>query len=720
MMRNLLWCLLIIGFGLNSDVAAQSELDTTFNSTGIQTISFGMGAVAGDMAVQADNKIVMAGTCSPQNVSSLCIARYNENGSLDSTFGGQGFVFTDVPTASGVAVQSDGKVVAVGFVSTSFSSESIAVVRYNANGTLDSSFGSGGKVITNAGLSNLSRGKRVAIQPDGKILVVGTTASFCSFPCVPSFYNGFVVRFLANGTLDSSFGNGGVFLLNMSNMTKGESIAIQADGKILVGGYRFTPSSAPFDASLLVRLNNSDGSLDTTWDGDGIVLIGSPQGGGAPFPSIALQPDRRVVGVTGGPAGGNYIYRFNENGSLDTSFDSDGYRFLALEQGAVPLDVVVSTGGRITVVGYIPSTTGFVMSRFKRDGSLDDSFSDDGRLILSQIDGTTASGSLAGAVDSYGRVLVGGYAGDGQGNRFAVLRFVATAVPPIPGMVFDFDGDNRADIAVYRDGSTPNAPSYWHILRSSDGVYQGIQLGAHGDKPVPSDFNGDGRTEVAVWRPASGTWYTSTDPATNYGAFQWGQNGDVPLPGDFDGDGKADFVVYRPANGNWYVLKSSNGGFQQQQFGTNTDKPLLGDFDGDGKTDFAFYSPGATGLDPSFWNVIQSSNGATSSVQFGRGEDMPVSGDYDGDGLTNFAVFRPSTSIWYTSLNPALNYGAFQWGANGDVPAPGDYDRDGKTDFAIFRPGNTAWYILNSGNGSVIGQQWGVASDRPVPSSFIP
>ncbi|HEY0545963.1 MAG TPA: VCBS repeat-containing protein [Pyrinomonadaceae bacterium] len=285
---------------------------------------------------------------------------------------------------------------------------------------------------------------------------------------------------------------------------------------------------------------------------------------------------------------------------------------------------------------------------------------------------------------------------------------------------FDFDGDLRADIAVYRDGNTPGAPSYWHILRSSDGTYQGIQLGANGDKPVPADFNGDGKTDVAVWRPSNGTWYTSANPANNYGAFQWGQNGDVPLPEDFDADLKADFAVYRPSNGTWYVYKSANGGFQMQQFGTATDKPVMGDFDGDGKADFAFYRPGATSLANSFWNVIASTNGAFLSAQFGRGEDKPVPADYDGDRVTNFAVYRPSTFTWYTSLSPATNYGAMQWGAEGDVPAPADYDRDGKADLAIFRPGSSVWYILRSSNGTVQGQQWGVPSDRPVPSSFIP
>ncbi len=294
------------------------------------------------------------------------------------------------------------------------------------------------------------------------------------------------------------------------------------------------------------------------------------------------------------------------------------------------------------------------------------------------------------------------------------------AATPLLKTQFDFDGDLRADVAVYRDGNTPNAPSYWHILNSSNNTYQGYQLGMNGDKPIPADYDGDGRTEVAVWRPSTGVWYTTTNPATNYGAFHWGQTGDIPIPGDFDGDGKADHAVWRPSNGNWYVIRSSDGGYQQQQFGTSTDRPVLGDFDGDRKTDFAFYRPGASALANSFWNVIQSSNGAFLSAQFGRGEDKPVAADYDGDGKTNFAVYRPSNFTWYRSLDPASNYGAIAWGTEGDVPAPADYDRDGRADVAVFRPGSSTWYILRTSDGSVGAFRWGLPSDRPVPSSFIP
>jgi uncharacterized delta-60 repeat protein len=428
-MKNLLWCALIIG-SLSVGVSAQAELDTSFNSTGIQTISFGMAAAANDVAVQADNKIVLTGRCAPGATLKLCLARYNENGSLDTTFGGQGFVFTDLPEGFGVAIQGDGKIVAVGYATLSQTSESMAIVRYNSDGTLDSSFGSAGKVIANVGLYGLTRGNEVAIQPDGRILVVGTSAPFQMFPPVPLVYEGFVARYLANGTLDSSFGSGGVFHLNMSDATKATSIALQTDGKILIGGYRDSSNGSLSRACLLVRLS-SGGSLDLTWDGDGYLVNGTTE---STFESLAVQSDGRVVGVVYG----NAVFRFNGDGSLDTSFDGDGIRQFALDS-AIPQGVAISAGGRITVVGTgVPAV--MVFSRFNAAGSLDTTFGEGGRLTLSQVDGTSSAGASGAAVDARGRIVVGGWV-SGTPGRFAVLRFLAPAVSAgISGRVVRPDG----------------------------------------------------------------------------------------------------------------------------------------------------------------------------------------------------------------------------------------------------------------------------------------
>ena len=203
-MRNLFWCLLIIGFVLSSGVPAQTALDPTFGSGGSKVISFNGRAYAHDMAIQPDNKIILVSSCGTLEIAHVpfCLVRVNEDGSSDTTFKA-GYPFTSSwgvytlfePTyqggAEGVVLQPDGKVVAVGFGPGG----KVALIRYNSDGSLDNTFGTGGIVL---GPSN-GTAEKAALQPDGKIVIVGTGGSGM-----------FVARYLSNGTLDSSFGGGGV------------------------------------------------------------------------------------------------------------------------------------------------------------------------------------------------------------------------------------------------------------------------------------------------------------------------------------------------------------------------------------------------------------------------------------------------------------------------------------------------------------------------------
>jgi CubicO group peptidase (beta-lactamase class C family) len=271
---------------------------------------------------------------------------------------------------------------------------------------------------------------------------------------------------------------------------------------------------------------------------------------------------------------------------------------------------------------------------------------------------------------------------------------------------FDFDGDSKADVSVFRNGN-------WYVQGSGSG-FSGRNWGLATDILAPADFDGDGRTDVAVFR--NGNWYSinSSDGAMKSTGF--GSPGDLPVPSDYTGDGKADTAVFRPANGTWYWLDSATNQFKAVQFGATGDKPIIGDFDGDGKSDLAVIRVTDGNLN---WYWKESSTNQFRAVRWGFATDISAPADFDGDGKTDVSVFRPANGNWYR-LNSGQNnqFFAIQFGQNGDVPVPADYDGDGKADVAVFRSGN--WYLSNSSNGAFFGQQFGITEDKPIPSAFLP
>lgn len=278
---------------------------------------------------------------------------------------------------------------------------------------------------------------------------------------------------------------------------------------------------------------------------------------------------------------------------------------------------------------------------------------------------------------------------------------------------YDFDGDGKSDISVFRPGEAT-----WYVRRSSDSGFRSVKWGLATDRIAPADYDGDGKSDIAVWRSgAPAFFYIIQSSDSTFRFEQFGQTGDEPdVAGDWDGDAKADPAVYRmsaPGGQSFFYFRGSldnpGGGITFLPWGTSGDRGLRGDFDGDGKQDAAIFR--ATDRR---WYVLQTSTGALSVRAWGAAGDMLVPRDYDADGKTDLAVFRSSDTTWYISRSTTGTLQTFKWGLSDDMLVPADYDGDGKADFAVYR--NGTWFIQQSLSGTTRFEYFGLDGDLPVPS----
>jgi FG-GAP-like repeat/FG-GAP repeat len=238
----------------------------------------------------------------------------------------------------------------------------------------------------------------------------------------------------------------------------------------------------------------------------------------------------------------------------------------------------------------------------------------------------------------------------------------------------DYDGDFKTDLAVWRENGygDPNR-SYFFILQSSNNTFRQEQFGRVGDVPTAvGDWDGDGRADPAVYRSGVGAgsqsfffYRPSGTAGVDFRTIWWGTSGDQPVRGDFDGDGKLDAAVFRPSNSIWYVSQSSNGQTLYQSWGTSADRPVPADYDGDGKTDVAVFRPSNN-----IWYFLKSATGTPSYSQWGISGDSLAPADYNGDGKAEVAVYRPSEQRWYIPPCAVTNAVNTKFGSSGDVAVP--------------------------------------------------
>ncbi|HYU60331.1 MAG TPA: hypothetical protein VEK39_06205 [Solirubrobacterales bacterium] len=426
---------LLGGIVSNAEAAEAGSLDRSFGHDGrVLTDFFGRDDRARDVAIQDDGKIVAAGEIRKPPPGGgawphMGVVRYRRDGRLDRGFGHRGHALIPLlkdqegesllSWGRAVALQGNGKIVVAG------NTDGIAVARFRKDGRLDRSFGRRG-VIRRVVPTGSNRAEDVAIQPDGKIVVIGYTIASREEDL-------FLVRFLRDGSLDPSFGDGGILTTRFGAPAdaRGYGLAIQADAKLVVSG--------TVGNNWIVARFLPDGSLDPSFDGDGIkysapTLISEAR-------DVALQPDGRIVTAGSGFQLGRYL----PDGSLDESFGDGGAMRVQFSGGRVAgaESLALEGDGKIVAAGTVvkvrdhpvPLDPHFALARLRSDGSLDRSFGEDGTVTTGfrlhqrrRPNVHVGDYGQAIAVQRNGRIVAAGYSQSSESHAdFAIARYLGTA-----------------------------------------------------------------------------------------------------------------------------------------------------------------------------------------------------------------------------------------------------------------------------------------------------
>lgn len=333
-----------------------NQLDTTFGSGGSTTINFGgEDVMLYDMKIGSDGKIVAVGyweDTGSVNRKDFIVVRLNANGTLDTSFNGTGKLTvafgTNEDVAHAVAIQNDGKILVAGHSFTG-SYKDIAIARINVNGTLDSTFGTNGKVITDLAGNN-DEATCIAINTDGKFAVGSFTYGAGSSVISADFG---IAKYNANGSLDTSFSGDGkhVVVITPSFNDEPVAIAFQNNGKILMGGSAFASTSSRDDFAI-VRLN-TNGTLDTSFNAGGIFRTAIGSSDDTAY-AMKLLSDGKIL-LAGTVTSGSYtdigLIRVTTNGYLDTTFGTNGKTQQGYGNLSVIQDMDIMNDGKVMVCG---------------------------------------------------------------------------------------------------------------------------------------------------------------------------------------------------------------------------------------------------------------------------------------------------------------------------------------------------------------------------------
>ncbi|MDY6968928.1 MAG: delta-60 repeat domain-containing protein, partial [Spirochaetota bacterium] len=365
--------------------AESNSLDFSFGSGG-KVITESFSNVI-DIDLQSDGKIVIIGNSSEGIYETIdfVLIRFNNDGSLDLDFGDYGYVVTDIEYnnnyANSLGIQSDGKIVVAGTVIDNEDNSDFVLTRYNTDGSLDLDFGNNGIAITDIE-GNDNNASSLGIQSDGKIVVAGSVI-------IDEDNADFAIaRYNTDGSLDLDFGNNGIVVTDIEGKdNNASSLGIQSDGKIVIAGSVVMDED---NADFAIARYNIDGSMDSTFGTDGIVT--SDINSNDSIYDICIRSDGKIA-ATGysdmSVLGLNFaLVLYNNDGSIDSDFGTNGivnraigYYFLNLGLG---LGIDVQTDNKLVISGIGQST--WEVARFNPDGSLDATFGSDGIVNTDFVD----------------------------------------------------------------------------------------------------------------------------------------------------------------------------------------------------------------------------------------------------------------------------------------------------------------------------------------------
>ena len=628
-------------------LAASGSLDASFNGTGMVGLDFQSTAVA----VQTDGKTVVVGTLG----NDVAVARFNVDGTIDTSFGPThtGEVVNDLGGVScrpeAVAVQGDGKIIIAGtrvndsgLFSSSISDALVA--RYDANGTLDTSFDGDGKVIIDFGTGKEDTELHAMIlQSDGKIVVAGE--SFQTF----GSWDFAVARLNTNGSLDGSFDDDGVKTIDFGADEYAYGLAIDNSNKIIAVGRKDNDDG--LTSSFAIARMNPGGGLDGSFDGDGKVVTSFPAIKSASPSSVVTEGDKIVVAgsVNGAPntLGGDFaIVRYLNNGALDTSFGTSGgtgpgFTIVNVATGDRPVSLVRSTDGKFVVAG--PSGSGSAILKFADNGLLDGTFASNGiaktSLKIAQLvagpgkrfmtaDGKTAARFLDSDANVVRVVSLDATASEAGQDPASLFVFRSERLPFATGVFLTVSGTATSPLpsglpihpkADYTGVSAPppNGIIYFntaYALIPANETFTTITI-----TPVDDAIVEGGETAVFTVQPNAA--YDVGSPSSTTLTIKDNEGGSISgrVFNDLNGDGAKDVPEPGLANRTVYIDANNNSTFDSGERSAMTD--ALGFYRLGGLVPGSYK---VRQVIPSGWTQTAPAGGAGITVNLALGQDLTI------------------------------------------------------------------------------------------------